>query len=94
MITFPKKRYILTKKQPPSGSVPYSAPGTIIIQGLWDASGNVFPSTGATTSVIMKGYQWKINVVGVLAGQSVVVGDKITAWADVPGQVLTNWDIT
>jgi len=66
-----------------------STSGLLRIQGNWDASSNLFPSTN-----VLKGYWWKISVPGVLGGYAVPVGAKIMSLSDTPGQTLSNWDIT
>ncbi len=70
-------------------------------EGLWndrgnyDASTNLFPSTGGSgaSGVILKGNIWTISVAGVLGGQSVVVGDTVRALTDSPAQTSSNWAI-
>lgn len=63
--------------------------------GSWDASGNVFPSTGGTGAggAIIKGNFWYVNTAGTLGGQAVTKGDSFRALVDNPGQTATNWDI-
>jgi hypothetical protein len=62
--------------------------GFIRLIGNWDASSNVFPSAS-----VLKGYQYRISVAGILGGVEVSPGAKIMALVDSPGQTLTNWDI-
>ena len=65
------------------------------LRGGWDASANLFPTTGGTGTLgaVAKGNVWYITVAGILGGQSVNVNDTITALTNVPGQTLTNWVI-
>lgn len=70
-----------------------------IILGLWDdrgnynASGNVYPSSGGSgaAGAIRKGDIWTISVVGILGGTAVALGDTVRALIDAPGQVAANW---
>lgn len=65
-------------------------------KGNYDASVNVFPSTGGsgTSGAILKGDIWTISVVGALGGTAVKFGDTVRALTDVPGQTSTNWQIS
>ena len=73
-----------------------------LVVGLWDdrgnynASGNVFPSTGGSGSAgaILKGDVWTISVAGTLGGTGVVPGQTVRAIADAPGQTDGNWAIS
>jgi hypothetical protein len=69
--------------------------GLLNDRGSYDASGNVFPSTGGsgTAGAIQKGDLWYIKVGGTLGGTSVVVGSSVRALTNSPGQTSTNWDI-
>ena len=62
-------------------------------RGSYDASSNLFPSTGGsgTAGAIMKGDIWTINVQGTLGGVVMHVGDTVRALVDSPGQTSTNW---
>lgn len=62
-------------------------------RGNYDASTNVFPSTGGsgTAGAIKKGDLWYISVAGTLGGVAVNVGDTIRALTDAPGQTAANW---
>ena len=62
-------------------------------RGSYDASSNLFPSTGGsgTAGAIMKGDIWTINVQGTLGGVLMHVGDTVRALVDSPGQTSTNW---
>jgi len=68
--------------------------------GAWDASSNLFPTSGGTgdTGAILKGNTFEISVAGVLVGQdgnpqAVVVGSTIRSLADAPGQTGSKWRI-
>jgi len=69
--------------------------GLLDDRGNYDASGNVFPSTGGSGSggAILKGDLWLISVAGTLGGVSVAIGDTIRALTDTPGQTAGNWAI-
>lgn len=62
-------------------------------RGSYDASTNLFPSTGGSggSGAIMKGDIWTINVQGTLGGTVMHVGDTVRALTDAPGQTSTNW---
>jgi len=64
-------------------------------RGNYDASSNLFPSTGGSGSsgAIVKGDLWTISVAGTLGGSSVTPGDVIRALTDTPGQTASNWAI-
>jgi len=68
--------------------------GLLDYRGGYDASGNVFPSSGGsgTAGAIMKGDMWVISVAGVLGGTAIQVGDSIIANVDTPGQTDANWN--
>ena len=71
------------------------------VTGLWDdrgnynASTNLFPSTGGSGSggAILKGDIWTVSVIGTLGGVSVALGDTVRALVDTPNQISTNWAI-
>lgn len=67
--------------------------GLLDDRGNYDASGNVFPSTGGsgTAGAILKGDLWYITVAGTLGGVYIAVGDTIRALVDSPGQIASNW---
>lgn len=69
--------------------------GLLDDRGNYDASTNLFPSTGGsgTSGAILKGDLWYISVSGTLGGQLVNVGDSVRALTDAPGQTSGNWDI-
>ena len=62
-------------------------------RGSYDASVNLFPSTGGsgTAGAIMKGDIWTINVQGTLGGTLMHVGDTVRALVDSPAQTTANW---
>ena len=72
-----------------------SVTGLLDDRGNYNASGNVFPSSGGsgTAGAILKGDLWYISVAGTLGGTSVVVGSSVRALVDTPGQTSTNWSI-
>lgn len=63
--------------------------------GNFDASSNVFPSTGGSGGggAILEGDLWFISVAGTLGGTPVLVGYSIRALVDTPGQTSGNWGI-
>lgn len=69
--------------------------GLLDDRGNYDASGNVFPSSGGSgaAGAILKGDLWTISVAGTLDGHPVTVGDVVRALADTPGQTDANWAI-
>lgn len=70
--------------------------GLLDDRGNYNASGNVFPSSGGsgTAGAILKGDLWTISVAGHLGGTAVTVGDVVRSLADTPGQTAANWTIT
>lgn len=64
-------------------------------RGTYDASGNVFPSTGGSgaAGAIKKGDIWTISVAGTLGGHAVAAGDTVRALVDTPGSTDSNWGI-
>lgn len=68
--------------------------GLLDYRGGYDASGNVFPSTGGsgTAGAVLKGDMWVISVAGTLGGNAVQIGDSIIANIDTPGQTGANWN--
>lgn len=72
-----------------------------LVVGLWDdrgnydASGNVFPSSGGsgTAGAIVKGDIWTISVAGTLGGVPVATRQTVRALVDTPGQTAANWAI-
>ena len=69
--------------------------GLLDDRGSYDASTNLFPSTGGsgTAGAILKGDIWYISVAGTLGGTLVNVGDNVRALVDTPGQTAGNWSI-
>lgn len=63
--------------------------------GGYDASSNLFPSTGGSgvAGAILKGDSWIITVGGTLGSQTVVAGDTIIARVNSPAQTEGNWNI-
>jgi hypothetical protein len=72
-----------------------SVTGLLDDRGNYNASGNVFPSSGGsgTAGAILKGDLWYISVAGTLGGTSVVVGSSVRALVDTPNQTSANWSI-
>jgi hypothetical protein len=70
--------------------------GLIDDRGNYDASGNVFPSTGGSGAGggILKGDLWTVSVAGTLGGNAVTPGDLVRALVDTPGQTASNWAVT
>lgn len=70
--------------------------GLLDDRGNYDASSNLFPSTGGSgvAGAIMKGDLWYISVGGTLGGNSVLVGYSIRALVDTPAQTSANWAIS
>lgn len=64
-------------------------------RGEYDASTNLFPSTGGsgTSGAINIGDEWVITVAGILGGQAVQYGDFVMSLASSPGQTPANWII-
>ena len=69
--------------------------GLLDLRGTYDASTNLFPSTGGsgTAGAILKGDLWVISVAGTLGGESVIAGQSIFANVDTPAQTAANWEI-
>lgn len=69
--------------------------GLLDYRGGYNASGNVFPSSGGsgTAGAVMKGDMWVISNAGTLGGTAVQVGDSLIANVDTPGQTAGNWNI-
>lgn len=70
--------------------------GLLNDRGNYDASGNVFPSTGGSggAGAVLKGNLWAISVAGTLGGVAVTAGDVVRALVDTPGQTSSNWAIS
>ena len=73
--------------------VPISGGANENLRGGYDASSNLFPSTGGSGigGAIARGDYWYVTVAGILGGQDVVVGSSITALVDEPAQIASNW---
>lgn len=69
--------------------------GLLDYRGGYNASGNVYPSSGGsgTAGAVMKGDMWIVSVVGTIDGTAVQVGDSLIASIDTPGQTASNWNI-
>lgn len=69
--------------------------GLLNDRGSWDASTNLFPTTGGsgTAGAIRKGDMWFVSVGGILAGKTVTSGDSFRALANTPGQTAGNWSV-
>lgn len=70
--------------------------GLVDDRGNFDASGNLFPSSGGsgTAGAILKGDLWTVSVAGTLGGNAVTAGDLVRALVDTPGQTSANWAVT
>lgn len=70
--------------------------GLLDDRGNYDASGNVFPSSGGSgaAGAIKKGDIWFISVAGTLGTKDVEVGDQLRALVDTPGSTAGNWAIS
>ncbi|HNW49163.1 MAG TPA: hypothetical protein PKK88_05510 [Bacteroidales bacterium] len=64
-------------------------------RGIYDASGNAFPTTGGSgaSGAILKSDVWVISVAGTLGTKTVDPGDVLIALSDTPGQTASNWNI-
>ncbi len=62
----------------------------------YDASSNLFPSTGGSgaAGVILRADIWTISVAGTLGGTAVVPGQTVRALVDSPAQTASNWAIS
>jgi microcystin-dependent protein len=67
--------------------------GSEDLRGGYDASSNLFPTTGGTGTggAINAGNYWYITVAGTLGGELVPVGSSITALVNNPAQTASNW---
>lgn len=67
--------------------------GLLDLRGNYDASSNVFPSTGGsgTAGAIAKGDFWYVSVPGVLNGKAVNIGDSFYTLIDSP--TSSDWEI-
>lgn len=64
-------------------------------RGSYDASVNVWPSTGGrgAAGAVLKGDFWYVSVAGTLGGTAVGIGDCFRALVDAPGQTSGNWSV-
>ena len=71
-----------------------SVTGVLDDRGNWDASTNLFPTTGGSGpgGTILKGDLWFVDVPGTLGGNPVVVGSNFRALIDNP-TLPTDWNI-
>lgn len=71
------------------------AVGLLRDRGNYNASTNLFPSTGGSGAggSVKAGDLWYISVAGTLGGTSVLVGYSVRALVDSPAQTSTNWSI-
>lgn len=71
-----------------------SVSGVLDDRGNWDASTNLFPTTGGSGpgGSILKGDLWFVSVAGILGGTAVVVGNNFRALVDNP-TLSTDWNI-
>lgn len=62
-------------------------------RGVYDASGNVFPSASGsgTAGAILKGDVYNVSVGGTMGGELTEVGAQVIATVDTPGQTAANW---
>lgn len=72
-----------------------SVAGLLNDRGSWDASSNLFPTTGGSgaNEEIMKGDLWYVSVAGALGGKAVSIGDNFRALDDNPLQDPLKWSI-
>lgn len=70
--------------------------GLLDDRGNYDASGDVFPSSGGSGvgGAVNKGDIWYISVAGTLGGTAVTAGYSIRALVDNPAQTSSNWAIS
>lgn len=75
------------------------ASGTLNVRGNYDASSNLFPTTGGSgpAGAVKKGDFWICSVAGTLTtAQGAIAttpGDWIVALVDTPAQTAANWDV-
>lgn len=69
--------------------------GLLNDRGSYDASSNLFPTTGGsgTSGAILKGDIWYVSVAGTLGGKAVAIGDSFRALANTPAQTAANWSL-
>ena len=78
-----------------ASSISAATVGLLDDRGNYDASTNLFPSSGGSGSAgaVLKGDLWTVSVAGTLGGVAVTVGDVVRALTDSPAQISTNWAI-
>ena len=69
--------------------------GLLNYRGSYNASTNLFPSTGGSgvLGAIRKGDFWICSVAGTLGSTAVTPGDLIISIVNTPGQTAANWDL-
>lgn len=69
--------------------------GLLDLRGVYDASSNLFPTTGGSglLGAVLKGDFWVVSVGGTLSGKTVTIGDTFMALSDSPGQTFSNWAV-
>lgn len=69
--------------------------GLLDYRSVYDASTNLFPSTGGSGAggAVAKSDWWIVSVGGTLGGTAVTAGDWVVAKQDAPGQTAGNWSI-
>ena len=67
--------------------------GLLNDRGAYNASSNLFPSTGGSGSAgsILKGDIWYIGTAGTLGGNLYSIGSSVRAISNAPGQTSANW---
>ncbi len=71
-----------------------SVAGMLQDQGSWDASSNLFPTTGSgPAGAVAQGDFWYVSVPGTLATKLTTIGDSFRALVDTPGQTASNWNV-
>jgi len=72
-----------------------SVAGLLDYRSSYDASTNLFPTTGGSgiAGAVLKGDFWICSVAGTLGGVAVTPGDLIIAIVDTPAQTAANWDL-
>jgi hypothetical protein len=69
--------------------------GLLDDRGNYDASSDVYPTTGGSgaAGAILKGDIYTVNTVGTIDGLFIPIGSTIRALADAPAQVSASWAI-
>ena len=94
--TFMNRDGIVADQQYVNDEITAAVAGLLDDRGNFDASVNVYPSSGGSgpLGAILKGDLWTVSVAGTIAGVEVSVGDVIRCLADIPGQTPSNWAVT